>query len=118
MIKNIKIPLIVISWCAINAYEDPTKDNVIKNSLFFKYFGLCIIFFILTIMRIIDDKWINLYRKNILENSKGKRKCSNLILPIVSGNKIYWSKKDISEMLLRNSVTKKTEIMVIDPKNP
>ena len=44
-----------------------------------------------TIMSIIDDKWINLYRKTILENSNGKRKCSYLIIPIDNGNEMYWS---------------------------
>ena len=69
-------------------------------------------------MRIIDDKWINLYRKNILENSNVKRKESNLTLPIDNGNKIYWSKKDIKEILPMNNVIKKIEIMVNDPKIP
>ena len=37
----------------------------------------------------IEDKWISLNRKNILENSSGKRKCSYLTLPIDNGNEIY-----------------------------
>ena len=91
MIKNINIPLIVISWWAIKAYEEPINDNVIKNSLLLKYFKLWIIFLILTIIRMIDDKRISLNRKTILENYKGKRKYSYLSLPIDNGNEIYWS---------------------------
>ena len=75
----------------IKEYEEPINDSVIRNSLLLKYFKLWIILLILTIMRIIDDKWINLYRKTILENSNGKRKYSYLVLPIDNGNEIYWS---------------------------
>ena len=85
------IPFIVINWWAIKAYEKPINDNIIKNSLLLRYFKLWFIFLIITIMRIIDDKWINLYRKSSLENSNGKRKYSYLVLPIDNGNEIYWS---------------------------
>ena len=60
----------------------------------------------LIITRIIEDKWISLNLKNILENSSGKRKYSYLILPIDNGNKIYWSRKDVREILLMIAIIK------------
>ena len=74
--------------------------------------------FILIIIRINDDRWINLNLKNILENSNGKRKYSYRIFPIDKGNKIYCSKKDTREIFPINSIIKKIEIITMDPNNP
>ena len=81
--KKTNIPLIVINWWAIKVYDIPNNDREIKNSSFFKYLKSFFKHLKATIRSIIEDKWINLKRKTILENSKGKRKYSNLTLYLI-----------------------------------
>tara|TARA_B100002049_G_C16020186_1_gene349903 strand:+ start:791 stop:1048 length:258 start_codon:yes stop_codon:yes gene_type:complete len=69
---------------------------------------------IVIIIRTKEKKWINLKRKITLLNSNGKRN-SSLLSPIDSGNKIYCSINDMSEIFAVNRVIKKIEMKTIDP---
>ena len=116
--KKMNIPLIVINWWAIRAYDVNRSDNLIRNSLSTRYLKFLFRYFILTMINIIDDKCINLKRKIILENSNGKRKYLYLISPIDSGNKIYWSIKDVMDIFPNNNIIKKRDMITREPKAP
>ena len=81
------------------------------------YLGLLLIF--CTIIKIKKNKgmWINLNLKNILENSKGNKKYSTLILPISDGKEIYCSKNEAKGILVKNNISKKNKIIVSEPRN-
>ena len=85
------IPFIVINWCAMNIYDDPIKEIIIKKSLLFKYLKSCLIFCKPIKININNGICINLNLRNILENSKGNKKYSTLVFPILSGKSIYCS---------------------------
>ena len=114
IIKNINIPFIVISWCAIKAKEESIKEIIIKNSSLFKKLRLWAILLIDIMIRTKEKKWINLKRKITLLNSNGKRN-SSLLSPIDRGNKIYCSINETSVIFAVNRVIKKMEMKIIDP---
>ena len=72
-------------------------------------------FLIIIIIRINDDKWINLKRKIILLNSKGNKN-SSLLSPNDKGNKMYCSKNELRGISPIFKINKKVEINIKDPK--
>ena len=72
-------------------YEVVIKETMIKRSLLFRYFESFFIFIKHIKINMNKGICINLNLKNILENSKGNKKYSTLVFPILIGKSIYCS---------------------------